>query len=158
MEKLQHPNPAESTHLTWEQILREEPYEGQHWEGAFGLPPGSTVEGWEAISISSPSLSDDGDISENGILDEDRQFAIRTITPLTSSETEDEYESHDVNDTKSLHARNIFDVLSSRQYWRTTWRDDLSPAVGFNLGNPASLGELLPSSLYARHHPFKLSV
>ncbi|PIL37409.1 hypothetical protein GSI_01103 [Ganoderma sinense ZZ0214-1] len=48
----------EKAKLTWKDILAEEPLEGQHWEGAYGLPPGSTVENWDHRSDgSSPSLS-----------------------------------------------------------------------------------------------------
>ncbi|KAK0453053.1 hypothetical protein EV421DRAFT_1761696 [Armillaria borealis] len=31
--------------LTWKKILEEEPFEGEHWEGVYGLPPGS-VKNW----------------------------------------------------------------------------------------------------------------
>ncbi len=39
--------------ISWKNILDEEPFEGQHWEGVYGLPPGSTVEGWETKSLDS---------------------------------------------------------------------------------------------------------
>ncbi len=37
-------SPKESETLTWKKIL-EEPFEGEHWEGVYGLPPGS-VKNW----------------------------------------------------------------------------------------------------------------
>lgn len=39
--------------ISWKAILDEEPFEGQHWEGVYGLQPGSTVEGWETRSLDS---------------------------------------------------------------------------------------------------------
>jgi gamma-tubulin complex component 5 len=142
LDKLRDPDPAESTTLTWEQILREEPYEGQHWEGAFGLPHGSTVEGWEARSLSSSWVSDDDDLSVNGVLDDDDDgVAIRSTTPLTPSEADRGDEPDDVDGSRSQEARDIVDILASSQYWRATWRDNPSPVVGFDLGNPATLGK-----------------
>ncbi|KAF9509606.1 hypothetical protein BS47DRAFT_1396744 [Hydnum rufescens UP504] len=160
LDKLRDPDPAESTTLTWEQILRDEPYEGQHWEGAFGLPHGSTVEGWEARSLSSSWVSDDDDPSVDGVLDDDDDgVAIRSTTPITPSEPDQEDEPDDVDGPRSLEARDIVGILASNQYWRATWRDNHlpSPVVGFDLGNPATLGPTIsyflsnsnPSSLEA---------
>ncbi|KAH9002214.1 Spc98 family-domain-containing protein [Lactarius hatsudake] len=49
------PHVASET-FDWKNILDEEPFEGQHWEGVYGLPPGSTVEGWETRSLDSSTF------------------------------------------------------------------------------------------------------
>ena len=38
MDRLRNPGKVKAG-LTWADILAEEPFEGQHWEGVYGLPP-----------------------------------------------------------------------------------------------------------------------
>ena len=45
-------NPQESTSEkntgpSWNDIIMEEPFTGQHWQGAYGLPDGAVVKSWD---------------------------------------------------------------------------------------------------------------
>ncbi|KAF8592572.1 hypothetical protein K439DRAFT_1610352 [Ramaria rubella] len=58
---------SESQLFTWENILKEEPFEGQHWQGAYGLPGGSVVQDWtgETSDSDGSSLLYDAEYEEN---------------------------------------------------------------------------------------------
>ncbi|KAI9447935.1 hypothetical protein H4582DRAFT_2124148 [Lactarius indigo] len=119
---------VESETFDWANILNEEPFEGQHWEGVYGLPPGSTVEGWETLSLDivSPSLS--------------------SMDSLPASDTTP---SMDLN-ADSFHEppsstfghRQLIEDLQRRQYWRAEWQTDASLTRPFTVKDASSLGTL----------------
>ncbi|KAF8272093.1 Spc98 family-domain-containing protein [Lactarius quietus] len=129
----------ESETFSWKNILDEEPFEGQHWEGVYGLPPGSTVEGWETRSLDStppfsPLLLDD--------------FGI--VSPLSSTDSlpgSEAEPSIDIN-ADSVHIsgsstfghRQLIEDLQRRQYWRAEWQTDASLTRTFTVKDASSLG------------------
>lgn len=129
----------ESETFSWKSILDEEPFEGQHWEGVYGLPPGSTVEGWETRSLDStppfsPLLLDD--------------FGV--VSPLSSTDSlpaSDTVPSIDLN-ADSVHVsssstfghRQLIEDLQRRQYWRAEWQTDASLTCPFTIKDAPSLG------------------
>jgi gamma-tubulin complex component 5 len=131
----------ESEAFSWKDILDEEPFEGQHWEGVYGLPPGSTVEGWETRSLDStppfsPLLLDD--------------FGV--VSPLSSTDSlpgPEAVHSMDIN-ADSVHIsasstfghRQLIEDLQRRQYWRAEWQTDASLNRPFTVKDASSLGAL----------------
>jgi gamma-tubulin complex component 5 len=131
-------NPASA--LTWQNILAEEPYSGQHWEGVYGLPLGSTTEKWEAHSTDSTESLSPIDQSDGNSHDEDGSLSSSGVDESISPE-----DSHVV--TKAMNSkgttlshRNLVEYLQSKQYWRHEWRTDASLTAPFDLGDASTLG------------------
>ncbi|KAA1466534.1 hypothetical protein DENSPDRAFT_846943 [Dentipellis sp. KUC8613] len=146
LESIRNPPPKPPT-LTWKEILDEEPFEGQHWEGVYGLPPGSTVEGWETRSLdSTPPLSplDSGDRSDLDV----------SISSVESLEPEEEqplpniYSVHPTRPSESSYAyRQEVEDLQAKQYWRTEWKPDFPISTTFDIGNASSFGPAITRAL-----------
>lgn len=122
--------------ITWKEILSEEPFEGQHWEGVYGLPPGSTVEGWETRSGgSTPSLSPwDEDNSQDS---DGTPSSFEELPPPTTG-ISGESISHRVH-----HHQNhleLIERLRAHQYWRDDWKIDVDVSRPFDIGDPSTLG------------------
>ncbi|KAJ3556821.1 hypothetical protein NM688_g1810 [Phlebia brevispora] len=143
-----------SAGLTWEKILAEEPFEGQHWEGVYGLPPGSVkgAEMWEAGSYmsddSTPSLSPwDGDE------DSERDLALPAYGSHDAYDTErspssanlhtDEYVSPTLSAAARYGYRYEVEDLQARQYWKSDWKIDAPTNETFNIGEASTLGPTL---------------
>ena len=128
--------------ISWKDILDEEPFEGQHWEGVYGLPPGSTVEGWESKSLDStppysPLLLEDlGDLtrSPSSI---DSPLAIQAELSMNP-----DVDFPNMANTSSFGHRQSIEDLQRRQYWRTEWQTDASLTPSFAIENASSLGKL----------------
>ncbi|OBZ70494.1 Gamma-tubulin complex component 5 [Grifola frondosa] len=148
--------------LTWKDILADEPFEGQHWEGAYGLPPGSTVENWDSHSEgSTPSLSpwDDSDDlddsrSSSELLDDVSEppqiFNRVDIIPTVMNN----------RPTNIYQHRKDVEDLYARQYWRADWHPDVPNDRSFNIGDPSTLGPSFHQALAERttlkiHDPAK---
>ncbi|KAH9049683.1 Spc98 family-domain-containing protein [Lactarius hengduanensis] len=142
---------VESETFDWKSILDEEPFEGQHWEGVYGLPPGSTVEGWETRSLDStppfsPLLVDD--------------FGV--VSPLSSTDslpTSDAGPSMDLNadffhvsTSSTFGHRQLIEDLQRRQYWRAEWQTDASLTRPFTVKDASSLGTSSELSKYIHEH------
>jgi gamma-tubulin complex component 5 len=141
IEAIRHP-PEPSPSLTWKDILAEEPFEGQHWEGVYGLPSGSTVEGWEKRSDgSTPSLSPWDDDDDD--LDDDDSFSYSEDLPSSPvpAERVSCYEQSRLQLSYQHHR--VVEGLQVRQYWREEWRTDVDLSRPFNLGDPSTLGSLV---------------
>jgi gamma-tubulin complex component 5 len=125
--------------LSWGDILAEEPFEGQHWEGVFGLPPGSTVEGWEMQSLDSTPPSSPA--SSVGLRDIENSSSSGSPIPRDLSHAE--YLPTEVTPIEDLcaHPRDL-EELQARQYWRTEWRTDASLTIPFDIGDASTLGML----------------
>ena len=144
--------PKPSGPLTWVEILAEEPFHGQHWEGVYGLPPGSTVEGWELQSSgSSPSLSPwDHDYSRD-----DGSDSLSLAGSLNSMKFEENEDSSWIeggrnDDSTALKVvpgsykhRQAFEELQARQYWKPEWRTQVDLDRPFNLGDHSTLAPSL---------------
>lgn len=133
--------------MTWTEILAEEPFHGQHWEGVYGLPPGSTVEGWEVQSSgSSPSLSPWDDDMDDPSYDRGSD-SLSLAGSLGSMQLEEDdgrlrIEGGRNNDDAALkdvpefyQHRQAFEDFQARQYWRPEWR------ISADLDRPFSLGD-----------------
>lgn len=135
--------------LTWAEILKEEPFEGQHWEGVYGLPPGSIANGdgtYDSAymsSSSSISISDEDSQSEAssvfGLSDTTHSSERVPISPLLYPRNND-FSSNEERISESLSLRNDLEVLQKKQYWRRDWRIDLEVNSELQLGNPSTLG------------------
>ncbi|KAI6040406.1 Spc98 family-domain-containing protein [Pisolithus marmoratus] len=127
--------------LTWKDILAEEPFEGQHWEGVYGLPAGSTVEGWESRSTDSDSLSpwDELDSPSDDDGDEDRWNRPSDDLSSQSAHTPDTTRST-VRDYTSKSPAVMVEELRAQQYWRDEWRIGIDVNRPFDLGDPSTLG------------------
>jgi hypothetical protein len=128
--------------VSWRAILDEEPFEGQHWEGVYGLPPGSTVEGWETMSLDSTppysplSLDEFGDFSPS--------ISSADSLPALGAERSLNQLAHSAHMTalSTFGHRQLVEDLQRRQYWRTDWRTDASLGFSFSMTDASSLGML----------------
>ena len=128
--------------ISWKDILDEEPFEGQHWEGVYGLPSGSTVEGWESKSLDSTPpysplpLEDLGDLTAS-LSSIDSPLAIEAELSLNS-----DVDFPSMANISSFGHRQLIEDLQRRQYWRTEWQTDASLTPSFAIENASSLGKL----------------
>ncbi|KAH0588057.1 hypothetical protein H2248_006785 [Termitomyces sp. 'cryptogamus'] len=68
--------------LTWDSIVAEEPFEGEHWEGVYGVPPG-----WVRRDETQPKEFYDTD-KESQRLDWDSRWSTPSLSPLNSDDLE----------------------------------------------------------------------
>ncbi|KAI0331306.1 hypothetical protein GY45DRAFT_1406103 [Cubamyces sp. BRFM 1775] len=154
IQKIENPEHGKPT-LTWKDILSEEPFEGQHWEGVYGLPPGSTVEGWERRSDgSSPSLSPWD--SESDLDDSQSSSELSTIpeTPPPASVRLQNAGAESARGTadplNAYRHRQDVEELQARQYWRPDWRADVKLDKPFDIGDASSLAPSFHRALGSR--------
>lgn len=124
--------------LTWEAILAEEPFEGEHWEGIY---PRSTDDQFDARSGSStPSLSpwDDSDLDESVSSPSLPDIAEDAVPPEHASSVD---KAH-LPPAAYRHRQDVED-LQARQYWRSEWRTDISTTRAFNIGDASTLGSCI---------------
>lgn len=136
MENVKNPPPRPQP-LSWEQILAEEPFEGDHWEGI--LDP-INVDDWDTTPSLSPLNSDDLALDDD---DTDDSYYTRAsgkakedISP-SSRIPKEEVLSHPQEDAS------LFEELETRQYWREEWQTDANTDSAFDLGDPSTLGPSL---------------
>ena len=142
--------------ISWKDILDEEPFEGQHWEGVYGLAPGSTVEGWETKSLdSTPPYSP----LRLGDLD-DLAASLSSLDSPPSVEAElslnPDVDSASMAKISSFGHRQLIEDLQRRQYWRTEWQTDASLTPSFAIKNASSLGKLFDPYISKRFVEFPL--
>ncbi|KAI0832720.1 Spc98 family-domain-containing protein [Trametes gibbosa] len=130
--------------LTWHDILAEEPFEGQHWEGVYGLPKGSTVEGWEMHSDgSTPSLSPwDSESDVDGEQSSSELSAIPeppTTVPVVPRAADGTDAAQRTDPLNAYRHRQDVEELQTRQYWRPDWHSDADVARSFDIGDASSL-------------------
>ncbi|KAL4076383.1 Spc98 family-domain-containing protein [Scleroderma yunnanense] len=131
--------------ITWKDILVEEPFEGQHWEGVYGLPPGSTVEGWETRSTGSTSSLSPWDESDSLEGEDEVELQRSLHEPTQSAEAPDplwkNVHHHIHNDLA------IVEELKAQQYWRDDWRIGIDVSRPFDIGDPSTLGPAMLRAL-----------
>ncbi|GJJ07361.1 hypothetical protein Clacol_001563 [Clathrus columnatus] len=125
---------------TWLKILNEEPFEGQHWEGAYGLPSGSIVKTWD-------SENSETDLS----FEESDDCKYQADTSSGSDDDPNEIKSRPIPDSlahkipslsnKALENRFTVQKISSLQYWNGM-RPQSSQDPQFNLNRPWTLGPI----------------
>ncbi|KAJ7584380.1 Spc98 family-domain-containing protein [Mycena floridula] len=151
LENLTNP-PAPPQALTWAEILRDDPYEGQHWQGVHGLPSGSvkgirSPEDEDDYLDDSPSLSPlDSDDMDLDSTDDDETF------PVSPEPRQSFLEAPIVEPalTRPLHAyahRKDMEDLQKRQYWRPEWKMTERLGVRFDIGDASVLGPTLQKVL-----------
>lgn len=143
---LVHNPPPPAPELTWKKILEEEPLEGEHWRGAYGLPAGAVADEWadNESTDSSPLLTPDSDLAD---LDESLS-SIQSDTlpslhdsPGSPSPSPHPEEGIQQRIVESLRLREELETLQHRQYWRSAWRTDANPNRPFSLNEPSTLGK-----------------
>lgn len=145
--------------MTWADILAEEPFEGEHWEGVYCLPSGS-VKGqhrdedhdeWDSTPSLSPLNSDDlalDDDADESFSSADYDSHLQSVAnpERSSSAGTDEGRPKSQN---TYEDRQQFEELRARQYWKDNWHTDAPFSSQFDIGNPSSLGPAL-SRVFAR--------
>ncbi len=152
VEAIRNP-PLPDPGLTWKDILAEEPFEGQHWEGAYGLPSGSVRSGLAHPADSdteSPSLSPISDIDDFDTLssidateESEVSFDVQTPPPYDR----DARSASTERLSQALLLREEIESLQSHQYWRDNWCTDADVSRPFNISDPATLGNPSARSL-----------
>ncbi|KAF8991906.1 hypothetical protein BDZ89DRAFT_1151313 [Hymenopellis radicata] len=134
---LNAPPPAVEV-LTWKKILEDDPFEGEHWEGVYGMPPGSIKNQREPDS--------DSDASSLWSLHSDERSSDSLPTPPRSpSPTSSPAFTPSLPDIRLsvLHRKEVED-LQARQYWRSDWRMPVQGmSTRFDIGNASTLGPTL---------------
>ena len=161
MEHLKNPDGA-AAKLTWAEILAEEPLEGQHWEGAYGLPPGAVKrsddwiedDDYDARSHgSTPSLSpwddeDDFDQDRSSLSYSDGLAPDAAFPPSPSLSADAREKSILASPAARYAYRTEVEELQASQYWRPQWQSDFPTNLPFNVGDASTLGECEACPLY----------
>ena len=153
MDLVRNPDKAKAG-LTWADILAEEPFEGQHWEGAYGLPPGA-VRGAEHLdgdeSDSSPSLSpwdDEDDLDNDSSSPWDTSSELEEQLPTPAQDTALDTSTERFSRQIALYShRDEVEGLQATQYWRSDWRGNARLDRPFDIGDPSTLREYLILSI-----------
>ncbi|KAG8968958.1 hypothetical protein FRC03_005503, partial [Tulasnella sp. 419] len=127
-------NPPESEKpLTWEDILAEEPLEGDHWEGYLVLDETVKPPLYRRRSLDSeiwsedaPQTHSDASLSElsHGRSPSPESYGEQKATALQGQESSGE----------------VLDELLSRQYWTDHWQPHANADKRFDLREPSTLG------------------
>ncbi|KAG8960555.1 hypothetical protein FRC00_000061 [Tulasnella sp. 408] len=124
-------NPPPPPHvLTWEDILAEEPFEGEHWL----MPPSpssSSLSSWSDLPSRQQVVDSDGSTSAS----EDSISLKSHELKADGAEVSDKIEPSD-------DPQNTLDALQQQQYW--TNQSPLKDTP-FNLGDPSTLGPAFAS-------------
>jgi gamma-tubulin complex component 5 len=138
--------------LTWAQILAEDPLEGQHWEGAYGLPPGNTPysgaaedrERWSSDSEGSLGSGDDFQLEMAPIVSDPEDTSLSSMSDLSQlvGDDVDFYGETDVTTRvkEAYEHKKATEALQKRQYWRAEWKSDIDTSRKFDLGDASTLG------------------
>lgn len=143
-------HPSRPTKLTWAQIMEEEPFEGDHWDGIFSKP--SMLDG-----DTSPSLTP----SESELVSEDELSEQATPEDLIANQSSLRIPSHltfgnvppsqsDYFRGSSLQTREAVEKLRSKQNWRVEWQPDAEWNRPFNLADPSTLAAAVERILDTR--------
>ncbi|CDO73818.1 hypothetical protein BN946_scf185015.g147 [Trametes cinnabarina] len=151
LQKIENPQHGKPS-ITWKDILAEEPFEGQHWEGIYGLPRGSTVEGWEMRSDgSTPSLSPwDSDCELDGSHSSFEPSAIPETPPPATVAPQGNGVGAARDPLSTYRHRQDVEELQARQYWRPDYRAALDIKQSFDIGDASSLAPSFHRALSSR--------
>lgn len=141
LEDLRYPRQEEKP-LTWETILAEEPFEGQHWEGVYGLPPGAV----KGIHTGDDSDSPESSPPWSPLHSDDLELDLSDEADLRLSshkEGQDLFPRGPQSRSKPVydysHKKDVED-LQARQYWRPEWQMKERFGVRFDIGDVSVLG------------------
>ncbi|KAF8961118.1 Spc98 family-domain-containing protein [Flammula alnicola] len=159
LETVTNPPPPPPT-LTWADILAEEPFEGEHWEGVYGLPPGSVRfttqkdraerDEWDSTPSLSPLNSDDLILDD----EDDSLSSADYEEPASPISERAPIPPEPANLPYTYKHRKQFEELRAKQYWRDDWHSDASLVSRFDIGDPSTLGPNL-SRILARASGFQ---
>lgn len=145
LDKIKNPQPHTPT-LTWKDILAEEPFEGEHWEGILDNKPHDDSD-WENTPSLSPLSSDFEDArSVSSLSYDDGRRVHRGINHEHNEEGGElpTFEKCTPGSNVPPHTyahRKEFEELQAMQYWRTDWKGYVQPSKHFDIGDPSTLGE-----------------
>ncbi|TFK55410.1 hypothetical protein OE88DRAFT_1764883 [Heliocybe sulcata] len=143
LERLRNPD-AQPRGLTWAEILAEEPFEGEHWKGVYGLPKNAVIGGseeddsWDSDSSAWSSLA-----KESG---EEDELSISSLADEEDREQRGGKKDADLDGKMEVAIplrydhRDKIEELHARQYWRAEWRPDIDLNRGFDIGDASTLG------------------
>ncbi|KAF8638546.1 hypothetical protein AX17_002089 [Amanita inopinata Kibby_2008] len=152
VDEAKNPPPAPKP-LTWADILAEEPFEGEHWEGVYGLPPGSirgvsqnnATDDWDSTPSLSP-LESDLELDDE---DTNSLSAVGTsdIPPASGEAHDPTTDGLQVNDKEippyTVAHRQSLENVKAKQYWRDTWQSNVDIGKDFDLKDASTLGPTL---------------
>lgn len=151
LQALKNP-PSPPKILTWADILAEEPFEGEHWEGVYGLPASSVRksrrddDGSSRSGDSTPSLSplnsDDLELNEDDSFSS-ADYDTDELPPPLPSSTTNLFVPIETKPPHTFAHRKVFEDLQAKQYWRDDWRSDVDVGKPFDLGDASTLGVYL---------------
>ncbi|KAH9077070.1 Spc98 family-domain-containing protein [Lactarius deliciosus] len=110
----------------WKNILDEEPFEGQHWEGVYAF---------DSTPPFSPLLVDDFGIVSPSLSSTD---SLPTSDAGPSMNLNADY--FHVATSSTFGHRQLIEDLQRRQYWRAEWQTDASLTRPFTVKDASSLG------------------
>jgi gamma-tubulin complex component 5 len=152
MDLVRNPGKA-NVGLTWADILAEDPFEGQHWEGAYGLPLGALRVDGELPDTenldSSPSLSplDDeiGDSETEWLspFDTSSELESPLPTPLPQDAIPESETEQFLRQSPFYIHRDEVESFQSVQYWRLDWRPGARLHQHFDMSDPSTLSEFV---------------
>ncbi|KAL1761163.1 Spc98 family-domain-containing protein [Schizophyllum commune] len=127
---------------TWLDIIGDEPFEGEHWKGVYGLPSGFVRES-DADSLSdgsAPSLSTMSDDPElNSLNDSFSSAEEAPILPTTPPAVAEVPLLQPAPKYTYTH-RQAVEELRARQYWTNHYKSDVNHNKPFDIGNAATFG------------------
>lgn len=157
LEEIRNPPPSPKP-ITWLDIIGDEPFEGEHWQGVYGLPPGFVrdSESDDFGDGSEPSLSAMSDDPELDSLNESlSSVEDAPIMPTTPPFVAENTLLQPPPKYTYTH-RQVLEDLRTRQYWTNHWRSDVHPDRAFDIGNAATFGSSIQRAL-ARGQPVPLT-
>lgn len=140
---------AKSNKLTWKQIMEEEPFEGDHWEGVFS--PGRAYEGDTSPSFASDQESEaEGFLSHSGESQESETSYTSTPAPIGQILTEAVYTQSEYFQGSSSESRELVERLRGKQTWRREWEMDVNWNRPFNTADPSTFAATVSRVMEAR--------
>jgi gamma-tubulin complex component 5 len=147
MFKVHNPATVEKR-TTWQDIFMDEPFQGQHWQGVYGLPPGSVKKDWDdeeqvssgSEASSASSISFDLGIRD-GEQDDNESVSSRGLSERGAVALAAQHENPLVRAARDrLAHRKAVEELQARQYWRPEWKSDIPPNRHFDFSDASTLG------------------
>lgn len=118
--------------------MKEEPFEGEHWEGVFS--PGRAYDGDTSPSSASEPDSEAGDdLSHSGDTHDSMTSFSSPSAPLGQILTGPLSTQSDYFRGSSLESRELMERLRERQNWREEWDMGVKWNRPFNIADPSTL-------------------
>jgi gamma-tubulin complex component 5 len=135
--------------LTWAQIMAEEPFEGEHWEGIFG-PKTPYNDDSDSLSDELSSEFDEPPESNGSAPTSPSVAQDRLLAPVTTLSTGALVPYAELFRGSSLEGREVAERLRKQQYWWHEWEADTRWDRPFNLADPSTLAATADRLIYSR--------